>query len=75
MRIFNKDIEILGDDEGYIILTCPYCKSEFKVLAYDLQERGVYNELFCSYCGLTKDIKLFIQERLNQSYKSSKRKL
>lgn len=59
MRIFNKDIEILGDDEGYIILICPYCKSEFKVSAYDLQERGIYNELFCPYCGLTKEIKTF----------------
>lgn len=59
MRIFNKDIEILGDDEGYIILVCPYCKSEFKVSAYDLQERGIYNELFCPYCGLTKEIKTF----------------
>ena len=40
MKIFNKDIEILGDDEGYIILVCPYCKSEFKVSAkenYDIQ--------------------------------------
>ena len=46
MKIFNKDIEILGDDEGYIILVCPYCKSEFKVSAYDLQKRGIYNELF-----------------------------
>ena len=59
MKIFNKDIEILGDDEGYIIFVCPYCKSEFKVSAYDLQERGIYNELFCPYCGLTKDIKTF----------------
>lgn len=59
MKIFNKDIEILGDDEGYIILVCPYCKSEFKVSAYDLQERGIYNELFCPYCGLTKEIKTF----------------
>lgn len=59
MKIFNKDIEILGDDEGYIILICPYCKSEFKVSSYDLQERGIYNELFCPYCGLTKEIKTF----------------
>ena len=59
MKIFNKDIEISGDDEGYIILVCPYCKSEFKVSAYDLQERGIYNELFCPYCGLTKEIKTF----------------
>ena len=41
MRIFNKDIEILGDDEGYIILTCPYCKSEFKVSAYDLYSEEI----------------------------------
>ena len=59
MKIFNKDIKILGDDEGYIILVCPYCKSEFKVSSYDLQERGIYNELFCPYCGLTKEIKTF----------------
>ena len=59
MKIFNKDIKILGDDKGYIILVCPYCKSEFKVSAYDLQERGIYNELFCPYCGLTKEIKTF----------------
>ena len=59
MKIFNKDIEILGDDEGYIILVCPYCKSEFKVSSYDLQERGIYNELFCPYCGLSKEIKTF----------------
>ena len=59
MKIFNKDIEILGDDEGYIILICPYCKSEFKVSSYDLQERGIYNELFCPYCGLTKEVKTF----------------
>lgn len=59
MKIFNKDIEILGDDEGYIILVCPYCKNEFKVSSYDLQERGIYNELFCPYCGLTKKIKTF----------------
>ena len=59
MKIFNKDIEILGDDEGDIILVCPYCKSEFKVSAYDLQKRGIYNELFCPYCGLSKEIKTF----------------
>lgn len=60
MKIFNKDIEILGDDEGFIILICPYCKSEFKVSANDLQDNGnIYNELFCPYCGLTKETKYF----------------
>lgn len=59
MKIFNKDIEILGDDEGFVIFECPYCKSEFKVSAHDLQDKSVYNELFCPYCGLTKEIKYF----------------
>lgn len=59
MKIFNKDIEILGDDEGFIIFECPYCKSEFKVSAQNLQDKSIYNELFCPYCGLTKEIKYF----------------
>lgn len=59
MKIFNKDIEILGDYEGYIILLCPYCKSEFKVSDFDLQKKSTYNELFCPYCGLNKKIKSF----------------
>lgn len=64
MKIFNKDIEILGDDEGFIIFECPYCKSEFKVSAYDLQNKSIYNELFCPYCGLTKDIKYFYTKEI-----------
>ncbi len=60
MKVFNKNIEILGDSEGFIILECPYCKSEFKVSADDLQSRGdIYFELFCPYCGLSKEIKYF----------------
>lgn len=64
MKIFNKEIEILGDDEGFIILECPYCKSEFKVSAYDLQNKSIYNELFCPYCGLTKEIKYFYTKEI-----------
>ena len=67
MKIFNKDIEILGDDEGYIILVCPYCKSEFKVSAYDFQEKGIYNELFCPYCGLTNEIKTFYTREIKSN--------
>ena len=40
MKIFNSDIKILGDDEGFIVLKCPYCESEFKVSAKDLQDKG-----------------------------------
>ena len=51
MKIFNKDIEILGDDEGYIILVCPYCKSEFKVSAYDLQKEEYTMNFFAHTAG------------------------
>ena len=34
-------------------------KSEFKVSSSDLQERGIYTELFCPYCGLSQEVKTF----------------
>ena len=40
MKIFNSDIKIIGDDEGFIILECPYCKSEFKLSADGPCETG-----------------------------------
>ena len=65
MKIFNSDIKILGDDEGFIILECPYCKSEFKLSSKDLQDRGdIYFEIFCPYCGLSKEIKHFYTKEI-----------
>ena len=69
MKIFNSDIKILGDDEGFIIFKCPYCKSEFKLSSRDLQDRGdIYFEIFCPYCGLSKEIKHFYTNEIKAKY-------
>ncbi|MGN1032616.1 MAG: hypothetical protein ACI4PU_04080 [Intestinibacter sp.] len=74
MKIFNSDIKIIGDDEGFIILECPYCESEFKVSAKDLQDMGdIYPELFCPYCGLSKEIKAFYTREIKSKTTRAKR--
>ena len=53
MEIFNKDIEILGDDEGYIILICPYCKSEnvnYTLKIVDEKSKMGYGAIWCNDC-------------------------
>lgn len=74
MKIFNSDIKILGDDEGFIVLKCPYCESEFKVSAKDLQDKGdIHLELFCPYCGLSKEIKSFYTREIKSKTTKAKR--
>lgn len=74
MKIFNSDIKIIGDDEGFIILECPYCKSEFKLSADDLQANGdIYFEIFCPYCGLSKEIKNFYTREIKSKTTRAKR--
>ena len=47
---------IQGDSEGYVTFECPYCGSEFKLQAGEYQDEDIsVDELFCPYCGLTKD--------------------
>ena len=47
---------IQGDSEGYITFTCPYCDSDFKLQAGEYQsEEEPCSELFCPYCGLSKE--------------------
>ncbi|MGM9530627.1 hypothetical protein [Intestinibacter sp.] len=74
MKIFNSDIKIIGDDEGFIILECPYCKSEFKLSADDIQSNGdIYFEIFCPYCGLSKEIKNFYTREIKSKTTRAKR--
>ena len=74
MKIFNSDIKILGDDEGFIRFECPYCKSEFKISEKDLQDMGdIYFELFCPYCGLSKEIKYFYTREIKSKTTKAKR--
>ena len=51
---------VQGDSEGYVTFECPYCGSEFKLQAGEVQsdEEPVW-ELFCPYCGLAKEISTF----------------
>lgn len=56
----NIEFSIEGDSEGYITFECPYCESEFKLLADELQnEDNEYVELYCPYCGLASDSNSF----------------
>ena len=74
MKVFNRDIKILGDDEGFIIFKCPYCKSEFKLSSRDLQDRGdIYFEIFCPYCGLSKEIKHFYTNEIKAKTTKAKK--
>lgn len=60
MSDVNFEIKIEGDSEGYITFDCPFCESEFKLNADELQnEDNVFSELFCPYCGLTDEINSF----------------
>jgi len=48
--------EIPCDLEGYVTFECPFCEAEFKLLAGEVQADGqLCNELFCPYCGLTRN--------------------
>lgn len=50
-----------GDSEGKILLECPFCKSEFKLRAGELQnEEETVSEIFCSYCGLNTHFNEFL---------------
>ncbi len=54
-------ITIQGDSEGYVTFECPFCNSEFKLQAAEYQNNDdPFEELFCPYCGLTKEKKEFL---------------
>lgn len=54
---------IQGDNEGYVTFTCPYCNSDFKLQAGEYQnEEEPFPNLFCPYCGLSKEKTGFYSE-------------
>lgn len=54
---------IQGDNEGYVTFTCPYCHSDFKLQAGEFQnDEEPITELFCPYCGLSKECSDFYSE-------------
>ena len=54
---------IQGDSEGYVTFECPFCGSEFKLQADEFQsDDEPLEELFCPYCGLTREKNDFLCE-------------
>ena len=51
---------IQGDSEGYITFECPFCGSEFKLQAGEIQDDEFpITDLCCPYCGLSSDYQSF----------------
>ena len=48
---FHAEISIPTDDEGYVLLKCPYCGIYSMVTPVDFEDDWVV-ELFCPSCGL-----------------------
>lgn len=86
------DFSIEGDSEGYVTFECPYCGSEFKLQASEYQnDKQPLDELFCPYCGLTKDkneflsrevieqaeaiIQNYLADKLNNAFKKMQKSL
>lgn len=60
MKTVTMNFTIHGDSEGYITFECPYCGSEFKLQAQEVQsDEEPVEELFCPYCGLAKEAPAF----------------
>lgn len=58
---------IQGDSEGYVTFECPFCGSDFKLQAGEIQsDDNPIEELFCPYCGLTKEPRDFYSTEVNE---------
>lgn len=54
------EINIEGDSDGYATFECPYCESEFKLKASELQsDNNIFTEIYCPYCGLVSQVNTF----------------
>lgn len=58
-------VTIQGDSEGYVTFECPFCGSEFKLKAGEYQDEELpLEELFCPYCGLTRNKNDFLSHEV-----------
>ena len=86
MEDISFSLTIEGDSEGYITFECPFCGDEFKLQASEYQDENFsFEDLFCPYCGLTKEkndflsheiieqakilVENYLMEQLNKSFK------
>lgn len=49
----NMAISIPLDEDGFLLLQCPFCRGFFKVRSEDYEADDV-EELWCPLCGLKK---------------------
>lgn len=60
MSEMSFKINMECDSDGYVTFECPFCGSTFGLRADEVKtEDGIVDELFCPYCGLTKDSNAF----------------
>ena len=60
MSEMSFKINMECDSDGYVTFECPFCGSTFGLRADEVKtEDGMIDELFCPYCGLTKDTNAF----------------
>lgn len=56
MSIVNIKFKIDSDKEGFLTFECPFCESEFKLRADEIQnDKEPILKLYCPYCGLNHD--------------------
>ena len=71
MSDVSFSFSIQGDAEGYVTFECPFCGSEFKLKANEVQsDDNPVMELFCPYCGLTNGVTDFYTEEVMEKAQS-----
>ncbi len=52
MSDIKMEISIPADNNGYVLLQCPFCGEYFKLTPDDCEDEGVL-DVFCPSCGLS----------------------
>ena len=54
MAEIKMEISIPADNDGYVLLQCPFCGEYFKLTPDDFEDEGVL-DIYCPSCGLSGD--------------------
>lgn len=54
MDEFSIEVSIPTDDDGFVLLKCPKCGEEFKLIPSDVECDEV-KDIYCPLCGLISD--------------------
>lgn len=71
MSIMKIEFKIDSDKNGFITFECPFCESEFKLRADEIQNEKVpILKLYCPYCGLNHEKDHFYTKEVVKHVKS-----